>query len=176
MDFRAVYEQHFDFVWRSLRRLGVPEADVPDAAQEVFLVVLRRLGEFEGRARLTTWLFRICLRVTQERHRHVRTRREQLDEQAIDDCIDEQGDLGQQAERREQVAQLDEALARLDLDQRAVFVLFELEEMSGEEISEALSIPLGTVYSRLRLGREAFRKAFQRVQARSVSTAARGMT
>ena len=176
MDFRTVYEQHFDFVWRSLRRLGVSEADVPDATQEVFLVVLRRLGEFEGRARLTTWLFRICLRVAQERQRHLRSRREQLDGQTIDGCIDEQDDAEQQAERREQIAQLDAALARLDLDQRAVFVLFELEEMSGETIAEALSIPLGTVYSRLRLGRDAFRKAFQRVQVQPTSTAARGMT
>jgi len=175
MDFRAVYEEHFDFVWRSLRRLGVREADVPDALQEVFLVVFRRLGEFEGRARLTTWLFRICMRVARDRQRLAYNRRETQDEQAIEGCLDESIDAGQQAERREDLASLEAALARLDLDQRAVFVLFELEGLSGDEIAEALQIPLGTVYSRLRLGREAFRKNFQRVRGAS-GAAARGTT
>jgi RNA polymerase sigma-70 factor (ECF subfamily) len=174
MEFRAVYEQHYDFVWRSLRRLGVRDADVPDALQEVFLVVLRRLGEFEGRARLTTWLFRICMRVARDRQRLAHNRRELLDAQAVEGCLDEGSDLGQQAERREDVKLLELALSRMDLDQRAVFTLFELEEQSGEEIAETLQIPLGTVYSRLRLGREAFRKVFQRAQAQSMSVAVRG--
>jgi RNA polymerase sigma-70 factor (ECF subfamily) len=174
MDFRAVYDQHYDFVWRSLRRLGVREADVPDALQEVFLVVFRRLQEFEGRARLTTWLFRICIRVAHDRHRLAHNRRELLDEKVMDDLADESDDPTRQAERREDAALLELALDRMDLDQRAVFTLFELEEMSGEEIAEALQIPLGTVYSRLRLGREAFRKVFQRIQAQSAGAPARG--
>jgi RNA polymerase sigma-70 factor (ECF subfamily) len=176
MEFRAVYEQHYDFVWRSLRRLGVREADVPDALQEVFLVVLRRLAEFEGRARLTTWLFRICMRVAHDRNRLAHHRREVLDERVVDDLADEGCDLAQQAERREDAALLELALGRMDLDQRAVFTLFELEEMSGEEIAETLQIPLGTVYSRLRLGREAFRKVFQRIRAQSTGSPARGTT
>ena len=176
MDFRAVYEHHYDFVWRSLRRLGVREADVPDALQEVFLVVLRRLHEFEGRARLSTWLFRICMRVARDRQRLAHNRRELLDDQAVDGCMDESSDLASQAERREDVALLELALSRMDLDQRAVFTLFELEELSGEEIAETLQIPLGTVYSRLRLGREAFRKVFHRVQAQAAGPAVRGTT
>jgi RNA polymerase sigma-70 factor (ECF subfamily) len=175
MDFRAVYEEHFDFVWRSLRRLSVREADVPDALQEVFLVVFRRLSEFEGRARITTWLFRICMRVASDRQRLACNRRELLDEQQVEACLDERGDASQEVERRESAAMLDAALARMDIDQRAVFMLFELEEMSGEEIAEALQIPLGTVYSRLRLGREAFRKVFHRIQGAPAGAAARGM-
>lgn len=171
MDFRAVYEEHFDFVWRSLHRLGVREADVPDALQEVYLVVFRRLGEFEGRAKMSTWLFRICMRVARDRQRLAHVRREQLDGEALDEHIDEQCDAASLAERKEDLAMLDAALARLDLDQRAVFVLFELEEMSGEQIAETLQIPLGTVYSRLRLGREVFRKTFARLQARQTTAA-----
>lgn len=174
MDFRKVYEQHYDFVWRSLRRLGVRDADVPDALQETFLVVLRRLDEFEGRARLTTWLFRICMRVARDRQRLAHNRRELLDERVVDGCLDEESDVGQQVERREDVEMLELALDRMDLDQRAVFTLFELEEMSGEEIAETLQIPLGTVYSRLRLGREAFRKVFHRVRAQSEGATVRG--
>lgn len=176
MDFRAVYEEHFDFVWRSLRRLGVREADVPDALQETFLVVFRRLPEFEGRAKMTTWLFRICMRVAHDRLRLAHNRRELLDEQAVDACLDESSDVGHQAERREDLAHLEAALARMDLDQRAVFVLFELEGLSGDEIAEALQIPLGTVYSRLRLGREAFRKVFQRIRGPATGATARGTT
>lgn len=164
-DFRTTYLEHADFVWRSLRRLGVREADVPDAVQDVFLVVHRRLPEFEGRAKLSTWIFRICLRVAGNRQRLAHVRREVLDDESLEQLSDPAGDAHAQAERREGVALLDAALARMDLDQRAVFTLFELESLTGEEIAEALQIPLGTVYSRLRLGREAFRKAFQRVQA-----------
>lgn len=174
MNFRAVYEEHFDFVWRTLQRLGVREADVPDALQETFLVVFRRLDEFEGRAKMTTWLFRICLRVARDRQRLAHHRREVLDEQALDGCADESSDVARQVERREEGAQLEAALARMDLDQRAVFTLFELEGLSGDEIADTLQIPLGTVYSRLRLGREAFRKAFQRVQSAPVGAPARG--
>jgi RNA polymerase sigma-70 factor, ECF subfamily len=164
MDFRETYDAHFDFVWRSLRRLGVREADLPDALQEVFLVVHRRLAEFEGRAKLTTWLFRIAMRVASDRQRLAHVRRELLDDQVLEGCPDEQVDLARDAERREEAEQLEAALARMDLDQRAVFTLFELEGMTGDEIAETLQIPLGTVYSRLRLGREAFRKAFARVR------------
>ena len=69
MTFKEVYDEHFRFVWRSLRRLGVRESDVPDAVQDVFLVVHRRLAEFEGRSKVTTWLFGICFRVARDRRK-----------------------------------------------------------------------------------------------------------
>src|SRR5689334_15233045 len=74
LTFKEVYEEQFRFVWRSLRRLGVRESDVADAAQDVFLVVHRRLGEFEGRSKVSTWLYGICYRVARDRRRlaHVR--------------------------------------------------------------------------------------------------------
>ncbi|HEY1534274.1 MAG TPA: sigma-70 family RNA polymerase sigma factor, partial [Polyangiaceae bacterium] len=80
MDFKEVYDANFAFVWRSLRRLRVPDASLKDAMQDVFLVVHRRLGEFEGRAKVSTWLFGICLRVAKDYRRRAHVRREVLDD------------------------------------------------------------------------------------------------
>jgi RNA polymerase sigma-70 factor (ECF subfamily) len=162
---RAVYDEHFPFVWRSLRRLGVPESDVPDAAQEVFLVVHRKLGEFEGRAKLTTWLYAIVLRVAQDRRKKAFDRRRVDDEDAIT-TLEDGVDPSAQVEQRQRLALLERLLDELPLEQRAVFTLFELDAMSGESIAELLEIPLGTVYSRLRLAREAFAKSAARHRAR----------
>src|SRR5262245_19722044 len=94
LSFKEVYDEHFRFVWRSLRRLGVPESDVADAVQDVFIVVHRRLGEFEGRSKVTTWLYGICYRVAHDRRRlaHVR-RRVDDDEGHLDDRADESADV-----------------------------------------------------------------------------------
>ena len=165
-DFRAVYDEHFDFVWRSLRRLGVGPSDTPDAVQEVFLVVHRRLPEFEGRARITTWLYRICMRVASDRRRRAHLRHEELSD------MEQIGELacGLSSEdmlaQDEDLALLQASLDALSSEQRTVFTLFELEKISCDVIAAMLEIPLGTVYSRLRLGREAFRKAVRRALAR----------
>lgn len=166
MTFREVYEEHFRFVWRSLRRLGVGESDVPDAVQDVFLVVHRRLADFEGRSKTSTWLFGICLRVARDRKKLAHVRRRAPDDAPLLDCPDERADVGAEAERKQALALLEAILDELPLDQRAVFTLFELDAMSGEAIAELLEIPLGTVYSRLRIAREAFRKAVARRNAK----------
>lgn len=166
MTFREVYEEHFRFVWRSLRRLGVRESDVPDAVQDVFIVVHRRLPEFEGRSKVTTWLFGICFRVAGDRRKLAHVRRRAEGDEPLLDTPDERVDVAAEAERRQAVALLEAILDEFPLEQRAVFTLFELEGMSGEDIAETLEIPLGTVYSRLRLAREAFRKATARLNAR----------
>ncbi len=159
MNFKEVYDAHFAFVWRSLRRLRVPEASLKDAMQDVFLVVHRRLGEFEGRAKVSTWLFGICLRVAKDYRRRAHVRREVLDDSTITAAADPNSDAGENAERHQDLAMFEAALDELDIEQRAVFILFELENHTGDEIAEALEIPLGTVYSRLRLARVAFKKA-----------------
>jgi RNA polymerase sigma-70 factor (ECF subfamily) len=166
-DFRAVYDAHFAFVWKSLRRLGLREADVPDAVQEVFLVVHRKLGEFEGRSKLTTWLFGIALRVARDRQRLASAKRQVSDDSAIADHADESIDVHGDAERRQGLAMLESILDTLPIEQRAVFTLFELDGMSTAEIAELCEIPLGTVYTRLRLAREAFQRQIGRVRARS---------
>jgi RNA polymerase sigma-70 factor (ECF subfamily) len=162
LEFRAVYDEYFDFVWRSLRRLGVASPDIADAVQEVFLVVHRRLAEFESRARLSTWLYRICLHVASDRRRRAHVRREEPSDIEALDTTDGTLSSEERLVRDEDLRLLEKALATLNLEQRAVFTLFEFERMSGNDIASALEIPLGTVYSRLRLGREAFHRALQR--------------
>jgi len=165
MTFDDVYDQHFEFVWRTLRRLGVPEADLPDVAQEVFLVVHRRLADFVERAKVTTWLFRIAARAARDRRRSAHVRREIAVEDPLQSAIDLSADPSRELERADDRALLERALASLDDDQREVFTAFELEGMTGEAIAAALELPLGTVYSRLRLGRARFRQSVARISA-----------
>jgi RNA polymerase sigma-70 factor (ECF subfamily) len=157
MTFEETYRGYFAFVWRSLRRLGIREEDAADVAQEVFIVVHRKLPEFGGRSKLTTWLYGVCFRVASERRRV--SPRPPLGEQEAASFIGRQADPGATAERNQGLAVLERALERIPDEQRAVFCLFELEGMTGDEIAEALEIPVGTVYSRLRLARAAFSAA-----------------
>lgn len=166
MTFREVYDEYFRFAWRSIRRLGVRESDVADAVQDVFLVVHRKLPEFEGRSKVSTWLFGICMRVASDRRRLAHERRRSDDEASFLEAADPDADVAAEVERKQGMAILNALLSALPDEQRAVFVAFELEAMSGEDIAESLEVPLGTVYSRLRLAREAFRKAVARTQAR----------
>jgi len=164
--FKEVYDEHFRFVWRSLRRLGVPESDVADAVQDVFIVVHRRLGEFEGRSKVTTWLYGICYRVARDRRRLAHVRRRVDDEGAIDERADDRVDVAAAAERSQGLALLEGILDEMPIEQRAVFTLFEIDAMGGDAIAEMLEIPVGTVYSRLRIAREQFRRSLSRLQAR----------
>ena len=166
MDFRKIYDEHVAFVWRSLHRLGVAEPSLKDAVQDVFLVVHRRLPDFTEQAKVTTWLFRIAMGIARDHRRRAHVRREVLDDAGVDLAPHPDGDVSEMAERHEDLALFDRALAKLHIDQRAVFILFELEDMTGERIAETLQIPLGTVYSRLRLARETFKRAVLQQSAR----------
>ena len=165
MDFRELYDGHVRFVWRVLVRLGVPDGDVPDAAQEVFVVAHRKLPDFEGRSKVTTWLFAISARVASDRRKLAHVRRELPTE---DDLVVEDGavDASVLIDRRRAQRILERILERMPEDQRLVFSLFELDEMTGDEIAELLGIPVGTVRSRLRLARETFEQSVERLQAR----------
>jgi RNA polymerase sigma-70 factor, ECF subfamily len=174
MVFRELYEQQFPFVWRTLRRLGVQDSDLADAAQEVFVVVLRRLPSFEGRAQITTWLFRIAYHVARDLRQRAHRRHEALDPEAVRRRRAADPGALELLQHRRDLELLDQALGALDLEQRAVFTSFELEEMTGEQIAEAMQIPLGTVYSRLRLARAAFAKAIKRHALRRDSKLTRG--
>jgi RNA polymerase sigma-70 factor (ECF subfamily) len=166
--FEAAYREHFVFAWRALRRLGVPERDLGDATQDVFLVVYRKLGEFDFERAMTTWIYAICLRVASDRRRSSSTRHELLAEsdqpsEPQDNPSAEQAEQERQAERR---ALLQAALDAMSLEQRAVFTLFELEGHTGEEVAAILGVPAPTVRSRLRLAREIFRSRIERHRAR----------
>ncbi len=155
--FDALYEEHFDFVWRSLRRMGIQESHLDDGVQEVFVVAHRKLGEFEGRSSPRTWLFGIARRVASEFRRWNRRKNQHdaLPEAVLDDAPTPQ----EQAERREALRVLDQCLGAIQDERREVFVLMELESMTAPEVAEATGVPLNTVYSRLRLARAEFERA-----------------
>jgi RNA polymerase sigma-70 factor (ECF subfamily) len=159
-DFAAVYAEHVDRVWRSLRSLGVPEASVEDAVQDVFLVVHRRLGEFAGRSSLRTWLFGIVLHVARNARRRER-RKGGTTPLDVEPASPLPGPHDE-AETAEALSLVARVLEDLDEPKREVFVLGELEEMTAPEIAEALGIPLNTAYSRLRAARLAFAAALAR--------------
>jgi RNA polymerase sigma-70 factor (ECF subfamily) len=163
-EFRAIYDEHFEFVWCSLRRLGVREADTMDLAQKVFLAVHVGWGDFEGRSKIRTWLFGICRRVASDYRRSSPIRREIVtDAAAMDLRRGDQVAGGAESHHRASIAE--GILNRMPEPQRVVFVLFELEEMSGEDIAELLNVSVGTVRSRLRLARERFRREVKRLAA-----------
>ncbi len=161
----ALMQQHFDLVWRSLRRFGLSGADADDAAQEVFLIASRKLDSIASGSE-RAFLFGTALKVASTRRRTLR-RRPELADAELDDH-DEPSAPG--PERLTQLSQARELLqAVLDdmsLELKAPFVLFELEEQSVPQIAELLGLPLGTVSSRLRAARAEFQAAVRRLQAR----------
>jgi len=166
--FERFYREHFVFAWRALRRLGIPERDLNDAAQDVFLIVHRKLPEFDFERPITTWIYAICLRVASDRRRSAVQRHERLDENAetrerAEQALTADADGQQLSERR---ALLEAALDAMSLEQRAVFTLFELEGRTGEEVAAILGVPAPTVHSRLRLAREIFRRSIERHRTR----------
>ncbi len=163
-DFAEFYRQHVRFAWRALLRLGVPESEVADAAQDVFMVVHRKLGEFGGRSKPTSWIFAICMRIASERRRSSPARREVP---WMDDASHEPiGDNGIAVLERGQARVLLEGiLDKMPDEQRIVFVLFELEQLSAAQIAALLEIAEGTVRSRLRLARAVFERATARLRA-----------
>lgn len=163
--FDEVYDAHFSALWRSARALGVPESACDDVLQEVFIVVHRRLAEFEGRAALRTWLVRILVHVVSEQRRRFRRKEDhaELPEEVRDSRAP--GPLEELA-RAEAVKVLATILDALDDDQRTVFVLAELEQLPIPEIAAALGLSPNTVYSRLRLARREYERQVARVRAR----------
>ncbi|MGH7284339.1 MAG: RNA polymerase sigma factor [Polyangiaceae bacterium] len=153
-DFRVLYEEHVDFVWRNLRRLGVPESDADDKTQEVFVVAHRRLAEFEDRGfGARAWLFQIALRVASDARRHRRRHPEDADGGVAMGRQSVAPDQATSVSLREDLTRLDRALSRIEVGRRAVLVLHEIEELTAPEIADSLGISINTVYSRLRVAR-----------------------
>lgn len=163
--FREIYDQHAAFVWRVLRRLGVQPDDLEDVCQEVFLIVHRKLPEFGYRSKLSTWMYGIALRSASDHRRRAFRARElpgDVDAAAVD-AIQHDSLAHHQAR-----AILERILDGLDEDKRAVFVLYELEEIAMAEVAEIIGCPLQTAYSRLHAARAAVEAATARLLAREV--------
>jgi RNA polymerase sigma-70 factor (ECF subfamily) len=162
-----VYDSHFSFVWRNLRRLGVPEAMLEDAAQDVFLVVHRRWESFDARwSSIETWLFGILMHVAQNHRRSMRRRAWTVpDGGAVDVMPSPEAGPADVLARREAVALLDRLLDALDDDKRAIVVLVDVEQMPVRQAAEALDVNLNTAYWRLRAARRELRAALSRMRA-----------
>jgi RNA polymerase sigma-70 factor, ECF subfamily len=170
-DLAAVYEAHFRYVWRCLRSLGAPDAQLDDALQDVFVVVQRRLPEFDGGAQLRTWLYAIALRVARKYRDRARREPSSLEttRESQPELVLEQSGEGA-ALQSERLALAHAALATLSDEQREVFVLARVEQMSAPEIAEVVGVPLNTVYSRLRAARLAFEAEVARRRASTRTT------
>jgi len=151
-DIEQLFREHGPFVWRTLRRLGLSETDADDLCQEVFLVAMRRLDSFEHRSSFSTWLYGISARVALAHRRRASTQREQP-WASPPDVVTQSGPHEAVSDRQAREI-LDRALDELDDDKRAVFVLFELEQLPMAEVASALDCPLQTAYSRLHAARD----------------------
>ena len=157
---RSVAELGARFVPQTLRYLGVAEQTLRDAAQDVLVVALRRLDDFEGRSALTTWIYGICVRVAHDYRRKNQSNRELLVERMpeMTSPAHQETALEQAEWRRDLGALLDD----LDENQRAAFVLYEIRQLSMKEVAEALGCPLQTAYFRHKSARERVLAAFKR--------------
>ena len=161
LDAEALFRRHAPFVVRFLSRLGARRAEIDDLVQDVFLVAHSRGGWVPSGAKPTTWLAQIAINLVANSRRKGKSRQpaEDMSVSAIPAPFDPQARLA----AAEALTRVSEALEALDLDHRAVFVLFEIERESCESIAAGLGIPIGTVYSRLHKARAMFREEFQRV-------------
>lgn len=155
--FEAIYSEHFAFVWRCLRGLGVPEAGIDDAAQDVFVIVHRRLSEFRGESTLRTWLYAIVRNVASNARRSQR-RKGELAELPLDAAATS-GDPHQSAQDQQAARFVRSFLEGVGEKKRELFVLAVIEQLSVPEVAEALGIPLNTAYTRLRSVRAEFQAA-----------------
>lgn len=156
-----VFAEHGPYVFRTLRYLGVPERDLPDVVQETFVVVHRKLPEFEARSSVRTWLYRICRRTASDYRRKAHVRRESLREPA-EELVHTATQPANAIEARQVLLR---ALDTLDDEKREVFVLAEIEGLTMTEVVEVMGCPLQTGYSRLTAARkrvEEFVRASQR--------------
>jgi RNA polymerase sigma-70 factor (ECF subfamily) len=168
---RTLVDTHHDFIWRSLRRLGVAPADVDDGTQQVFLIAARKL-EFIRSGCERRFLYQTALRIASDYRRTVH-RRDEVAGDAEDSLVDSAPLAPELLEMRQAREQLDIILDEMPIDLRAIFVLYEIDEMSAPDIAALLEIPLGTVASRLRRARAEFSAAANRGIARAADGGSR---
>jgi RNA polymerase sigma-70 factor (ECF subfamily) len=183
LPFPELVQQYSGFVWRSLRFHGVPDAELPDQSQEVFLVIHRRAESFEGRNSVRAWVYGICRRVAAGYLRKAYVKRESVQTEAMSKEYERYSsgklsslDFSEPAAQREQaqnnqtLALLEQALSELPEEKREVFVLYEIEELGMKEIANMLSCPLQTAYSRLHAAREHVRRRFRARQGKETDS------
>lgn len=154
--FTAIYRENFAFVWRVLRRLGVPTEALEDAVQDVFVVVHRRAAAYQSGVPIRSWLFGITRRVAADTRKRWQRNSGRNDLHADTELMGDPRDAAARAEASDFVARF---LAELDEDKRIVFVLSDIEGMTAPEIGAALGVNINTIYARLRAARIRFQSA-----------------
>jgi RNA polymerase sigma-70 factor (ECF subfamily) len=150
-DFRRLVDEHARFLFRALRHLGVREGDLDDVCQDLFVVAHRKYRDFRGESSVRTWLYGIAVRLASEHRRRAHVRREVPTSEPPGSEVTSDG--FEQLEQRELRELFNSILDGLDDDKRAVFVLYEVEELEMKQIAEAVGCPLQTAYSRLHAAR-----------------------
>jgi RNA polymerase sigma-70 factor (ECF subfamily) len=159
---RAIFDRDFDYVWNSLRRLGVHASDREDLVQEVFVRVYRRLEDFDDTRPSRPWLFAFVCRCASDWRRMAWQRVERLED--YPEPVASAAGADEQLARMQDRALVERALEHVALDRRPVFILHELEECPMKEVADLLGIPLFTAYSRLRVARAEFASAVRRLR------------
>ena len=169
VDAASVHAAEGAFLWATLQRLGVRASDLDDVYQEVFLVVHRRLGDYDTNLPIRPWLFGICVRAVAAWRRRAHVRREQLmDELPEGRASGPSPEEGADRARSQRI--LAAILDELDLERRAVFVMYEIDELPCDQIAAMIGVPVGTVHSRLHAARKEFQSAAARWQRRHGGT------
>ena len=161
---RVLYLTYLPYVWNSLRRLGIPEADREDLCHDVFVAFFRGQTAYDPSRPARPWLFGIAFRVASDHRRRARFSREITGE--VEEAAGEAPLADDALVKKEARALVERALLALDLDQRAVFILHEIDGLAMPEVARVLDAPLNTLYSRLRLGRRKFESEVQRLSGR----------
>jgi RNA polymerase sigma-70 factor (ECF subfamily) len=166
VDLRELFTMHAPYVWSSLRRLGVAAPDLEDLTHDVFVQLQSHLAEYDSARPTRPWLFGFAFRIASQYRRRAHRRHETpIDPnayQAVDATALPDERLATQQDRQLVL----EALEAIDLDRRAVFVLYEIDGTPMDEIARTLGIPLNTAYSRLRVARTEFAAAVKRLRSR----------
>jgi RNA polymerase sigma-70 factor (ECF subfamily) len=162
--FRRIFDMEFEYVWSSLRRLGVPSRDLEDITHDVFVRVYKQLRNYESSRAIRPWLFGFAFRVASDYRNLSRNRLEVLDPDV--DNADPVPSALDRLMLKEALSVGYAALETMDLERRAIFILHELDGCTIPEISTALAVPLNTAYSRLRIAREQFNAALKRMRSR----------
>lgn len=162
--FVALFKAESSYVWKTLKRLGVPERDLADIAHDVFMTVHRRFDDYDASRPVRPWLFGISYRTAARYRELARHSREVMDDAV--EAIDERPAADEQLAAHQARQLLERALEGLDLDQRAAFVMHDVDGFSVPEIATALGAPLNTIYSRLRLARERVKARVARLKLR----------
>lgn len=171
LDLIGIYNSQKDFVWLTLQRMGIPRSDLEDVFQDVFVIVHRRLHTYNRDAKLSAWLYGICLRCVAAHRRRAFRRRERVDDT---DASVSRPDTehwhahveapDERLRKLERQATLTDLLDTLDPDHRVVVVMFEVEDHSCQYIAELIGVPVGTVHSRLHTARRKLAQAAVRLR------------